>query len=381
MNVKARFVQHLIQNQPNLLKHNNQVYIDSIISEQLISPFQVILNKALLKDIIIQIQQYWKLREWGKSNLSEKYPLKSDQPKNKLPKNYSVCMSYDFHVNSSNQLELIEVNTNSAFLALGLELYKFWNIEKPVPTFDETKLIEMFRNEARLNSNSELNKLAICDDNPKEQRLFIEFLLYQALFDSHEIESDILDTKEVNQKKQFDLIYNRSTDFYLKEDSSKNLKQLFTEQQQTLSPNPWEYFLTADKERLLDWNQQTEIEKPSSLLKIYDLGNEDKEKIWSERKSLFIKPKTSFGSKQSYRGGSISRKAFEDVFNHNFIAQQFSQPSEIEVELNNENQKLKYDLRCYAYQDQLQLVVARLYQGQTTNLRTAGGGFACVVFR
>ena len=40
---------------------------------------------------------------------------------------------------------------------------------------------------------------------------------------------------------------------------------------------------------------------------------------------------------------------------------------------------LKFDLRNYAYNGQVQWVAARLYQGQTTNFRTPGGGFAPVV--
>ena len=39
---------------------------------------------------------------------------------------------------------------------------------------------------------------------------------------------------------------------------------------------------------------------------------------------------------------------------------------------------LKFDLRAYAYAGQVQWVAARLYQGQTTNFRTPGGGFAPV---
>jgi hypothetical protein len=37
------------------------------------------------------------------------------------------------------------------------------------------------------------------------------------------------------------------------------------------------------------------------------------------------------------------------------------------------------DLRCYAYLGQALLFAARLYQGQTTNFRTPGGGFAPVL--
>ena len=38
----------------------------------------------------------------------------------------------------------------------------------------------------------------------------------------------------------------------------------------------------------------------------------------------------------------------------------------------------KLDLRNYVYAGHVQLIAARLWQGQTTNFRTAGGGFAPV---
>ena len=40
--------------------------------------------------------------------------------------------------------------------------------------------------------------------------------------------------------------------------------------------------------------------------------------------------------------------------------------------------RLKLDLRNFVYRGAVQLVSARLYQGQTTNFRTRGGGFAAV---
>ncbi len=39
---------------------------------------------------------------------------------------------------------------------------------------------------------------------------------------------------------------------------------------------------------------------------------------------------------------------------------------------------MKYDLRAYTYDGAVQWMAARLYQGQTTNFRTPGGGFAPV---
>lgn len=46
--------------------------------------------------------------------------------------------------------------------------------------------------------------------------------------------------------------------------------------------------------------------------------------------------------------------------------------------VNKEQTALKMDIRAYVYNSEIQLLAARLYQGQTTNFRTQGGGFAPV---
>ena len=101
-----------------------------------------------------------------------------------------------------------------------------------------------------------------------------------------------------------------------------------------------------------------------------------KEELWSQRKKLFFKPKNSYGSKQSYKGASISKKVFEDVANELFLAQELVPAPEALIPTPDGPQQFKYDLRCYAYRDELQLVIARVYQGQVTNLKTKWGGFA-----
>ena len=53
-------------------------------------------------------------------------------------------------------------------------------------------------------------------------------------------------------------------------------------------------------------------------------------------------------------------------------------PSERLVNVDGGETDLKLDVRAYAYGGQIQLLAARLYQGQTTNFRTSGGGFAPV---
>jgi hypothetical protein len=60
------------------------------------------------------------------------------------------------------------------------------------------------------------------------------------------------------------------------------------------------------------------------------------------------------------------------------VAQALVTPSERHIEIDSAETDLKLDLRAYVYGGAIQLVAARLYQGQTTNFRTPGGGFAPV---
>lgn len=370
MSLKASFVSYLQQHHPQL----NSSQTESLISEELLSPFQVRLSTTQIEKIRHEIKLYWKLRSWGEKNLQSRYANYGLR----TPENYAVCMSYDFHINSDGNPELIEINTNASFLALGLEHLRFLQLPNAVADFDEHKLAQMFSEEIRLSGGSDLS-VALMDEKPEQQRLYVEFLLYQSLLEKSGFKTGIYDIHQTDMLQKFSLIYNRHTDFYLRDPASAALRELFNSGKLQLSPQPYDYFLLADKERLLDWNRQTEYEKPSSLLRIYDLGNEDKDFIWSERKGLFFKPKTSFGSKQAYKGASMSRRVFDSVTNENFVAQQLSTPSTVKAVLDGHDIEFKYDLRCYAYQDQLQLMVARLYQGQTTNLQTRGGGFAAVI--
>jgi len=59
------------------------------------------------------------------------------------------------------------------------------------------------------------------------------------------------------------------------------------------------------------------------------------------------------------------------------VAQALVPPGERRID-DASTQAMKFDLRAYVYAGQLQWVAARLYQGQTTNFRTPGGGFAPV---
>lgn len=100
--------------------------------------------------------------------------------------------------------------------------------------------------------------------------------------------------------------------------------------------------------------------------------------MWSNRRSLFFKPATGYGGRAAYRGEKLAKRVWEEVLAGNYVAQAFVPPSERVIRDASSPLALKLDLRNYVYGGAVQLLAARLYQGQTTNFRTPGGGFAPV---
>ena len=69
---------------------------------------------------------------------------------------------------------------------------------------------------------------------------------------------------------------------------------------------------------------------------------------------------------------------WSEILSADYVAQDIVQPSARTISIDGVIQSMKADLRNYTYEGSVQLVAARLYQGQTTNFRTPGGGFAPV---
>lgn len=105
---------------------------------------------------------------------------------------------------------------------------------------------------------------------------------------------------------------------------------------------------------------------------------EDAETLWSNRRRLFFKPVAGHGSKGVYRGEKLTRRVFEDILKGDYIAQNFVPAGERALKIDGEATTRKVDIRLYTYAGQLLLAAARVYQGQATNFRTPGGGFAPV---
>ena len=106
---------------------------------------------------------------------------------------------------------------------------------------------------------------------------------------------------------------------------------------------------------------------------------ENAERLWSERRRLFFKPWGGYGSRGAYRGDKLTRRVWTEIAAGGFVAQALVPPSERIVDVDGQATRLKLDVRAYAYAGQVQLLAARTYAGQTTNFRTAGGGFSPVV--
>ena len=104
----------------------------------------------------------------------------------------------------------------------------------------------------------------------------------------------------------------------------------------------------------------------------------DADRLWQARRGLFFKPVAGYGSRAAYRGDKLTRRVWQEIVDGEYVAQALVAPGERRVATDDGSTVLKFDLRAYAYDGAVQWLAARLYQGQTTNFRTPGGGFAPV---
>jgi hypothetical protein len=284
----------------------------------------------------------------------------------KGPNNLSVLMAYDFHYDTQlNQLSLIEINTNASG-------YLFADIAYRVHSMTETKdprklLLKSFIEEAAAFGKS-LSKVHIIDENPETQRMYPEFLLYQDWFRQNGVECEIFDFSDQKALESCELIYNRYCDFNLSEGRSAHLRAGYLNKTVTFSPNPREYLLLADKARLLEFAmaQVSDVIIPMREFSSFS----DPDELWAQRKKYYFKPKRLFGGKAVFRGASISRTRFNEIFSSDYVAQETRPPAE--------HDGWRYDLRFFVYKDQVQMVAARLFKGQLMNFSEVGGGFAPV---
>ncbi|WP_323813567.1 hypothetical protein [Cellvibrio sp. NN19] len=316
-----------------------------------------------------------------------------------------VFMGFDFHLSDAGP-QIIEINTNAGGGFLNAVLLSAQtaccNASDSFPALlqpqIETEFVAMFLREWQLaRGDQPLRAIAIVDENPTSQFLYPEFLLAQELFERAGIRTLIADPQELEliagevhcQNHTIDLVYNRLTDFSLAQPNNQTLRAAYEQDAVVLTPNPFHHALYADKRNLTLLSDAQQLAELGAATEDIDLliagiprtqlvSSERADEFWQMRKHLFFKPATGYGSKAAYRGDKLTKSVWQDILQADYVAQQQVPPSERGILVDEEKQQLKMDIRAYVYAGKIQLLAARLYQGQTTNFRTQGGGFAPV---
>jgi hypothetical protein len=243
-----------------------------------------------------------------------------------------------------------------------------------------------------------LRSIAIVDDEPTQQYLQPEFLLYRQLFERSGWHARIVDAAALEHRhgsleaggERIDLVYNRLTDFYFADSRHSALRTAYEADSAVVTPHPGAHAHWADK-RVLAWLRDETLLAAAGLdaddrahllrsippTEIVDPAAADD--FWQRRKQLFFKPADGYGSKAAYRGDKLTRAAFDHVLAHRYVAQAIAPTSTRRVVIDGVESDLRVDIRNYCQAGTTLLRAARLYRGQTTNFRTPGGGFAPVL--
>ncbi len=319
-----------------------------------------------------------------------------------------VFMGYDFHLGPAGP-KLIEINTNAGGALLNAYLAEARQAccetldaafpRPPGMAEMERRFLASFATEWRKQSlDRPLVRIAIIDEAPQTQFLYPEFRLFQRLFERHGIAAVIADPAELRWRDgalshdgaRIDLIYNRLTDFDFSGGACAALRAAYLAGAAAVTPNPRAHALFADKRDLVPLTDRGTLQSfgasdadieliVSGIAKTTTVATADAEALWRDRAKLFFKPARGHGSKAAYRGDKITKRVWADVLAGDYVAQDLVSPSGRGVNVDGVRQDMKVDIRNYCYGSEVQLLAARLYQGQTTNMRTAGGGFAPVV--
>lgn len=321
----------------------------------------------------------------------------------------SAFTAHDFHMDTDGP-RLIEINTNAggALLCASAARNLQFRASAPIDCLQspvilanvETVFVDMLVAPFQAKyPGRQLRRIAIVDDHPTQQYLYPEFLLFRDLFQQAGIDTVIADASTLVWQAgellvdglPIDAVYNRLTDFYLEATEHDALHQAWLSQNVLVTPHPHGHAMLANKRNLVrltdaDWliGQGVDATKRQILLEgipqCLSVSARDPDWWWEHRADWFFKPTCGYGSKGTYRGSKLTRRVFNEIMTDDYIAQRFVAPSLRRTRTSDSNvaADLKVDLRCFVHEDKIILVAARLYQGQTTNFRTVGGGFAPV---
>lgn len=322
---------------------------------------------------------------------------------------HGVFMGYDFHLTGHGP-QLIEINTNAGGALLnGLHTASLcdrdrleWLCCDPPPIESvEDDIVATFRSELESvrGSGARLRRVAIVDDRPEEQFLRPEFELFAELFARHGIEARIGDTRELVRAEAggialggwpVDLVYLRDTDFQLASERTRTLRAAYLAGEVVVTPTPREHHLLADKRRLEIFSSVEQLralgvdpEEAAFLAGVVPetrpLASLSFDEAWAGRRNWVFKPAASFASRAVYRGDKISRRKLAEIHaDPGFLAQRRVEPGRTRVRTPRGDREMKFDVRAYAYRDEIFLLGARAYEGQVTNMRSPGGGFSAI---
>jgi hypothetical protein len=363
--------------------------LDVLLPENIFAYSSVFIEKSALKkiqEIIFAIESVIALPNYQKYVLENAAPIAHFSPKAR-----SIFFGYDFHIDENGNPKLIEINTNAGGALLNSLQFQ---------TGNEEQFVQNFNKEWQLSrgTSQRLKTVAIVDESPKTQYLYAEFLLFKQLFEANDIETIICAPENLSYHAQklwyknisIDLVYNRLTDFSLCEENQHALAEAYLADAVVITPHPRAHVLYANKRNLailsntqilqsLGVDDKTCVILENGIAATILVETKNATDLWAGRKKLFFKPAQGYGSKAAYRGEKLTRRVFEEILAGDYVAQTFVPPQTQAFEINGDTQIFKMDLRAYVYDGKTQLNCARLYQGQTTNFRTVGGGFAPII--
>ncbi|KKC34379.1 hypothetical protein WH91_03215 [Devosia psychrophila] len=317
-----------------------------------------------------------------------------------------ALMGYDFHLGDEGP-KLIEVNTNAggAFLNAVLARAQMACCADAATRFKDRlmsgfaeRIAAMFLAEWRRQRGlGSPVTIAIVDDAPPEQYLYPEFVLAREMLTKHGMDTVIGDARALQYQgnelildgRRIDLVYNRLVDFTLDRPEHAALRAAYQNGAAVVTPNPHNHALLANKRNLTLLSDPVALSAFGLSLpmrkrltgvpqtRLVTPANADQ--LWQSRKGLFFKPLSGHGSKAVYRGDKLTKSVWAEIARGDYVAQTFAAPGQRMIRLDGEAASRKLDVRLYTYKAEPLLVAARLYQGQTTNFRTPGGGFAPVL--
>lgn len=310
----------------------------------------------------------------------------------------AVFNSFDFHL-AADGPKLIEVNTNAG----GAFLQPLF-LEAAAPSLSERAgfapealLVSAF---ARLAPGRKLRRVAIVDEAPEQQALYLDMQLAAAALERQGIATDILDLRALRceggrlmgPNGPIDMVYNRLVDFLFRTPEAEVLREAWVAGEVIVAPNPDVYRAFADKHLLVALSDPQTVTSlaplagadPALILatvpstEVLDAGNAAR--LWAGRQDYVFKPADGYGSRGVYRGDKITRSKWNEILTQSYLAQRFAAPSHRSLRLADGISAQKVDIRVWTHGIEPVFAAARLYGGQVTGFRGPGAGFAPILW-